>query len=745
MEQWHTTGCVLCAQNCGLKVLVNNNRIEKVRGDRENVRSRGYVCRKGAKVMYHQHNSRRLKYPLKRVGGTFERIDWDQAVEEIGRKLRSIVDEHGPKSFAYMGGGGQGGHLEAAFGVRLMRGLGSKYHYSALAQELTGHFWAWGRALGRQYLSTLPDEDNAELLLAVGWNGVQSHQMPRAPRVLKHFSKDPDRILVSIDPRRSETARLADIHIALRPGTDALLTKAMIALILEQGWEKSDYLQDHTTGFEVIRSWFEGFDIRRALEVCEVDYDEVFRLCRLLVEKKWGMHPDLGVFMNRHSTVTSYLHIILLAICGRIGMVGGNVIPGTLFPMSSHSDERKENTWRTVKTGFPAICGLFPPNVFPEEVLNDKSDRLRAVLVSGSNPLRSYADTSAYEEAFKKLDLSVTVEIVMSETAELSDYVLPARSGYESWDTTFFPWTYPEIFFQLRRPVVEPEGELLENGEIITRIADAAGVIPEIPESLYEAAKRDRMTFGMELMNAMSSNPDVMKNAPFVLAKTLGREMNSAHKAALWGMLQMVPKTLRENASRCGFKDSPMLGEELFRKALEAPEGFWIGQCDTGNGFASVKHPENRIDLHIPEVEEWIADIRPESEEKELSLSEQFPLILNAGKHSQYVANTLMRDPAWNEGKRACTAAVNPKDAENLSLLDADSVRVTTEAGSAEIELEVTDSVREGMVLIPHGFGLVYEGENYGVNVNRLTKNSNRDRLAATPLHRFVPCRLEKV
>ena len=137
----HITGCVLCAQNCGLTVEVENNRIVKVTPDKSNVRSEGYFCRKGMNIAYHQHNADRLKYPLKKVGDKFERISWDQAIDEIAEKLKGIIGQYGPRSFAYMGGGGQGCHFEAAFGVRLLRGLGSQYHYSALAQEFAGAFW----------------------------------------------------------------------------------------------------------------------------------------------------------------------------------------------------------------------------------------------------------------------------------------------------------------------------------------------------------------------------------------------------------------------------------------------------------------------------------------------------------------------------------------------------------------------------------------------------------------------------
>jgi anaerobic selenocysteine-containing dehydrogenase len=130
----------------------------------------------------------------------------------------------------------------------------------------------------------------------------------------------------------------------------------------------------------------------------------------------------------------------------------------------------------------------FPPNVLPEEILSDSPGRVRAVIVSASNPLRSYADTKAYEEAFKRLDLLVCVELAMTETAVLADYVLPARSAYESYDTTFFAWTYPEVFSQVRRPLIVPDGDQIEAGEVFLRLADAMGFIPDIPQSLYDAA-----------------------------------------------------------------------------------------------------------------------------------------------------------------------------------------------------------------------------------------------------------------
>lgn len=743
MGRWHQTGCVLCAQNCGLQILVEDNKMVRVKPDKSNLRSEGYVCRKGLNIMYHQYPKDRLKTPLKRVGDTFEPISWEQATDEIAGKLKKLLDDHGPRCLAYMGASAQGGHFEGAFGVTFLKSLGSQYLYSSAGQEFSGMWWIFGRTTGKQYNVMIPDEHESEMIVGWGWNGMMSHQMPQARKVLTAFSKDKDRLLVVVDPRKSETAAIADIHLPVRPGTDALLMKAMIAIILENGWENRDYLNQYVDGWEKIEGWFKGFDATSAISLCELDYETVKKVCRLLTTKTWCMHPDLGIYMGRHSTLNCYFLAILGTVCGIFGVRGGNVIPGMVMPMGFHADERDPRIWRTVQTGMPpAAAGSFPPNVMPEEILSDHKDRLRAVFVSACNPMRAYADTTAYEKAFKKLDLLVVNEIVMSETARFAHYVLPCRSYYESWDGTFFPWTFPDVFFQMRRPVVRPEEDFLESAQIFTRIADKMGLIPPLPADLEKAAEGDRMAFGAKLMAWAATNEKAFPQMPFVLAKTLGKVWDSANLAALWGMLMVSPKTFRDNAKRSGFASGMDQGDRIFQAILDNPQGLIVGKADTENLMAAIRTPSGKIEIHIPELADQGKSLDAITEEADLNLSKEYPLILNAGRHMDFNSNTLMRNPEWNKGKRACTIAINPEDARTMNFTDGQQVRVVTEAGSETGELEVSKMIRKGTVLIPHGFGLIYDGSVYGVNVNRLTKNTHRDFLG-TPVHRFVPCRLE--
>jgi anaerobic selenocysteine-containing dehydrogenase len=289
---------------------------------------------------------------------------------------------------------------------------------------------------------------------------------------------------------------------------------------------------------------------------------------------------------------------------------------------------------------------------------------------------------------------------------------------------------------------VGPPDQCREAAQIFTLLAEKLGLIPGIPDGLRQAAEGDRMTFGAKLMEWAATEPGAMASMPFVLAQTLGKVWDSAAKAALWGLLMTAPKVFRENGARAGFAPGIDQGDRIFQALLDTPEGMWVGRVDVDSPMAGVKTPSGKIEIYIPELEAQAGFLDAPGEAEDLRLSAEFPLILNAGRHMKYNANTLMRNPEWNKGKRACTVALNPVDAQALGLRDGQQVRVTTSAGSEVGELQTTDQTRPGMVLIPHGFGLLYNGAVYGINANRLTKSTHRDPLG-TPLHRYVPCRVE--
>jgi anaerobic selenocysteine-containing dehydrogenase len=385
---------------------------------------------------------------------------------------------------------------------------------------------------------------------------------------------------------------------------------------------------------------------------------------------------------------------------------------------------------------------MFPPNVIAEEIMNDHPERLRAVFVFAANPLRSYADTTAYEQAFRQLDLLVVSDIAMSETATMAHYVLPSRTAYESWDGT--PGDgFSRVYSRIRPPVVEPEGEQKEGGEIFTLLADAMGVIPELPAWLYQAAESGSIReYRDALADYLTEHPESGRHLHFIVAKTLGKTIGSAHLASHFIAFMQRSQASHEEAARAGFAIGPDQGLGIYQATIDHPEGVLVGMRDPEKNIDRLATKNGRIQLYHREVEDWMKQINPAGEAERLKLDSRFPLILMAGRHMDMNANTQMRDPAWNEGRRACTLAMNPADAEKFGVADGQMVRVITEAGEETIEVEVTEDTRRGQVIIPHGFGLVYDGAKYGANVNRLTKNTHRDQFG-TPMHRYVPCRVE--
>ena len=244
-------------------------------------------------------------------------------------------------------------------------------------------------------------------------------------------------------------------------------------------------------------------------------------------------------------------------------------------------------------------------------------------------------------------------------------------------------------------------------------------------------------------MKYVQANPKAASWLPFILAKTLGEELGSKNLSALWGLLARFPMMHPEDVARAGYKPGPLTGEEIFGKILKTPGGVKIGIVDTDNNLKALKTPDKKVHIHFPEMESWVKEVTPASEEAAL-VNKDYPMILMAGNHMEMVANSIMRDPAWNQGRRYCTLRIHPEDAGKLGIGDKDLAVIETEAGSATVEAEITESSHKGQVVIPHGSGLVHGGKAHGVNVNRLAPAKHRDRFAATPLHRYIPCRIRK-
>jgi anaerobic selenocysteine-containing dehydrogenase len=755
---WLPTACILCSENCGLEVRVEGGRLVDIRGDERSPDSRGYLCQKAARLDYYQNGADRLDAPLKRrPDGTFERVSWEQALREVGERLRALRERHGGRSVAYVGGGGQGNHLGGVYGSALRAALGTPWVYSALAQEKTGDFWVNGRLFGRQTVHVTQGVEDADFVLFLGTNPWQSHGFPRARKVLKELQRDPSRTLVVIDPRRTETARMADVHLQVRPGRDAFLLAALLGVIAQEGLEDAAFLAQRTRGWEEVRRRLLGVPVEAFAAHAGVDVEQTRRVARgLAAARAATVRADLGLQQSFHSTLNSYLEKLLFLVTGNLGKRGTNNFHTVFVPLLGHSPEPDDaGELKTAVTGMHPIGKLYPPNVLPLEIDTDHPGRVRGVVVDSANPLVSGADTQAYRAAFAKLELLVVIDVAMTETAALAHYVLPAPSQLEKSEATFFNLGFPENVFHLRRPVLPPREGTLPEPEIYRRLCVALGALPERTPVLEALARLDRRAprwrlFPVALKAALALRPRLRAVAPLLLYQTLGRALPDglAAAAALWPAALFYASRHARALERAGVRDGGAgLGEALFERLLDSPHGLVLSRHTYDDTWAFLRTPDRRVHLAIPALLEQLEALAGELAGAADEAHADYPFLLMAGERRSYNANTIYRNPAWRKKDAAGALRLHPDDAARLGLEKGGRLRVESARGAVEVVAEPTPEMLPGVVSLPHGYGMTYpaagaEPVAHGPLINLLTDSRHCDPLTMTPYHKTVPVRL---
>jgi anaerobic selenocysteine-containing dehydrogenase len=750
-SEWRQSACILCECNCGIEIRLGaDGGFERIRGDKAHPGSQGYTCEKALRLAHYQGGKDRLLHPLRRrPDGTYEEVDWDTAIREVAERFAAVRAAHGGESIFYYGGGGQGNHLGGAYAGATMRALGARYRSNALAQEKTGEFWVNGRMFGAFVRPVL---EHSEVALFVGKNPWQSHGFPHARTTLKEIANDPARSLIVIDPRRSETADIADLHIQPRPGTDAWVLAALAAVLVEEGLTDRAWLADHAGGVDEVMALLKGVPIADYCGVAGVDEAVVRTAARRIGgAASVGVFEDLGVQMNRHSTLVSYLEKLVWLLTGNFANVGGQYSPSSLVSLAKQ--ELGETKEFSPVVGARIISGLVPCNVVAEEILTDHPARYRAMLVESANPARSLADTPRMREALGALELLVVIDVAMTETARLADYVLPSPTQYEKYEATFFNFDFPRNVFHLRRPVLPapdgPESPLPEP-EIHARLVEALGALSDADVApLRAAASAGRAEFASAFLAAMAGRPELAMLAPVVLYRALGPTLpdGAASAAVLWGAAHRCVMSNPAGVLRAGYGEGLEAGERLFDAILSSPSGVVITDDEYDESWRRARTPDGRVQLHVPELAAELASL---DERPDWLDDPDWPFVLSAGERRSFTANTIIRDPAWRKKDAAGALRLCPVDAARLGLADGDQVRVTTRTGSVVAVAEVNDRMQSGHVSLPNGMGLDHPDESgasvvSGVAPNDLTAGADRDAFAGTPWHKSVPARLTAV
>jgi formate dehydrogenase len=737
-QEWQSTACILCECNCGIVVQLDGRTLAKIRGDKAHPASQGYTCNKALRLDHYQNNRDRLTSPMRRrPDGTYEEIDWDTAISEIAEGFSRIRDEYGGDKVFYYGGGGQGNHLGGAYSGAFLKALGSRYRSNALAQEKTGEFWVDAQLYGGH---TRGEFEHAEVSVFIGKNPWMSQSFPRARTVLQDIAKDPQRSMIVIDPVLTDTAKMADFHLRVRPGTDAWCLSALAAVLVQENLCDEAFLAAHVTGVEAVRGALRAVDVEEFAQRCGVDADLLRAAARRIAgAASVSVFEDLGVQQAPNSTLCSYLNKMLWILTGNFAKRGGQHLHSSFAPLFAAG-----GVGRSPVTGAPIIAGLLPSNVVPQEILTDHPDRFRAMIVESSNPAHSIADSNAVRDALGTLELLVVIDVAMTETARLAHYVLPAASQFEKPEATFFNLEFPHNTFHLRHPLMTPLPGTLPEPEIWARLVRALGVVDDAElDPLRRAAREGLDAYLGAFFGAVGANPSLGRVLPYVLYETLGPTLPDglAGAAALWGLAQKTAMTYPDAVRRAGHAD----GNALFTAILEGRSGVTFTVHEYEDDWSLVTHADRRFALEIPEM---LAELGALATDRPPLISDEYPIVLSAGERRAFTANDIIRDPGWRKRDADGALRVSVEDAAALGLVDGGRARITTAAGSAEASVEVTDVMLPGHASLPNGFGVDFteaDGEKRvpGVAPNNLTSADWRDEFAGTPWHKHVPARIE--
>ena len=749
--RWQASACNLCYINCGIEVGVagegDTARVEKIRGDRQNPKSQGYLCNKAQGIPNYLYHRDRLHAPLRRrPDGSFEEISWETAIREIAERLLQIRAAHGGQSLALYGGGGQGNHAGGAYATAFLRSLGSRHVFNALAQEKTGDFWVNGHLFGAQTCHTAEDIHHCDLLLVLGANPWLAHGFANARQHLNAIRKDPVRKLIVVDPRRSETAELADLHLQVRPGGDAYLLGALLAVLQRRGAFDHAFIDAHTIGHDDVAAVLAALPAEAFAQAADVPLARIEEAADyVMAAQRMVVRAELGIQQGRHSTLNSYLEKLLFLLTGHFGRAGTNTLHSWLAPLWGNGRGQ-----RYAPTGTEIIAGLLPPNLLADAIESPHPEHLRGLWVDSSNPVNTAADTGRVVAALETLDLLVVVDVAFTETAALAHYVLPASSQFEKCEYTLFSFEAPTNFFHVRAPVIPPLPGTLAEPEIYTRLARATGGLPDEDTlaPLREAVAAGDFT--ARFQSWLREHGELGPVVPLVLYNTLGRSLpdGTAAAAPLWlaaqRLAQIQPEAVRAALGDTAPAAEHALAEALFGHVVAGRSG--VAFASQPSAWALVEHADRRVHLAIPPLLEALAAL----DGSELRADAEYPFVLSAGQRRAQNANQNFRDPRFRRGDPDGSLAIHPSDLAALELADGDWLAVESARGRIVVRARCETGMRRGYLALPHGYGQAYRSPSAGSDVicgpriNVLTDSRFRDPIAGTPYHKAVAVKLTR-
>ena len=688
------TFCRVCEATCGLEVDVEDNRVVAIRPDKQHVVSKGYSCVKGIHFDQVQNSPDRITQPMKRNGTRWEPIGWEQAIAEIGARIKAIRDRDGADAIAHLVGSAGGANVLAPlFRNAFYKALGSRALFGTGTCDTTNKFRVCEDMYGSPFQLAYPDVDRTEFLAVLGANPAVSgntlYHLPHAVQRLKDITRRGGRV-VFINPRRIETAQAGE-HVFIRPDTDVFLLAAWCNALINSGSVDEVAIARHMKHYAALKEAVAGWTAERQAAVTGIDVDTFNSLVESHRRANGaGLYMATGVNQGRSGTHCFWLLECINAISGNLDRAGGMLMGKGIIDMAGEVKKAGEVTLKTVRPdGMPSVVGLMPSGMLAPDI---EEGRVKAMIVEASNPLLACSNPDGrLDRAFGKLELLVCIDLFRNEVGNLAHYILPAPTFLERAEIPYalqsFMGCTPVPFMIYSDAVVEPPPGVRHEWWIYSRIAEATGVT----------------MFGKRWLAAL-----------------LKLNTRLAYSSRAWlRKLSLTPEKMLDGMlKKAGLPSAKTM-------AGEHPHGILLPENRGGNylGTPRVITDDGLVDLAPAAYLEGLQQKLETLHAEELAQRDAFKLI---GKREIKRINTASANVPRLVKDVSNYAYINPSDAAELGVVNGDRVGVRSAFGAIEVPVRLSDEMMRRTVAIPQCWGhkdadgLAHAQKHPGVNSNYL-------------------------
>ncbi|WP_341912543.1 molybdopterin-dependent oxidoreductase [Polaromonas sp. YR568] len=734
-ESIHHRICPLCEACCGLELKVRDGQVISIRGHESDVFSAGYICPKGVALKDLHEDPDRLRTPLIKRDGEFVPASWDEAFAEIERRLPPILAQHGRQAGAISVGNPSAHKIGLLlYFSRLAKALGSRNVFSASTLDQMPKQLSSGLMFGHWLSIAVPDLPRCDFLLVLGANPLASNgslwTVPDFKGKAKAMQARGGKLVV-IDPRRTETAAMADTHHFIRPGADVFLLLGLVHTLFDEKLVRLGRLAPLVNGVDAVEAAVKGFSAEVVAPRCGIEAQTIRSLARQLAgTPRAAVYGRIGTCTQEYGTLASWLVDVLNVLTGHLDEPGGAMFPKAAA--FAHNTAGQSGTGRGISTGrhtsrvsgAPEVFGELPLTCLAEEIETPGTGQVRTLITVASNPVLSSPNGARLARALDSLEFMVSMDIYVNETSRHADVILPGLSPLEDmhYDVAFpqFSWRNHARY---SAPVfAAPKDQPAEWETMLKLTAIVQGQGAQTP-----AREIDDRYFAEDAKKVFGDQ------AQAVIEATQG----------LFGPDRLLEVALRSGPYGDQFGREP--GGLTLAKVRAAPDGIDLGELAPRMPEV-LRTPSGQIELAPPAL---LQDLQRAAR----AIAEPVPAMVIVGRRDVRSNNSWMHNlPVLAKGPMRCTALVHPADAQRLGLANGTLARISNQGRSIEAQVQVSEEMMPGVVSLPHGWGhglpgtrMALAAERPGANLNALLDEDWRDPLSGNAVLSGVPVVLEPV